>query len=956
VTNDSGGPIADAIVTLRDLNTGLERWAETTSDGRFSFALLYPGSYELKAEQLGYKPKIVRTIRLAPGDKASVAVALQATTPPVTEIDSSSAVGAPVSAPGAAHALPFFEAERMPMEGRDLAAVAPLDTRTGWGSTVDGLPPSYTSLSVDGVTHGVARHPVLPTGTVDGVALPFMAFQNVGVLHTPSDVEWGDFSGSLLGGFARRGTQDFGVSLFADFSGSPVSGSDYFAPNDVSHSSYRGGILIGGPIVRDTARFVIGAEAQRLQMPRAQPWVPTVWDSSVVAVAADTHGVDLGAYIAPRMVQRELISAFARFDWDFSQRHRASVAASFANFKDSEAAVGPGSTITIGAPADGTDIIGTAAVLSRFSPVTGNELRIGFESSRRTYTGSEIPATRIGGTFIGFGTDPAQPGQFKRTGITLTDAFQLMLGNVQLKLGFFAGYTSHDQTFSYGSGGVHWFSDPDAFGAGRGSFVGSANSLTTARYSSVRIGGMLQNTWTIFHGFDLQMGLRWDGEWLPQNDLVLDQGWLDLTGIRSDSIRSFASKWGPRFGFRWGLGPSGEWIVQGEAAQYRGPVSPVVMSEALRESGRNVVARGIGDVGWTDGPGPDVREVGARLTLLNPDLRDAGTAGFSFGIARRLGDAGMVELSSNYRHTSYIARRHDLNRPLGPSGQDQYGRPVYGTLVKEGSLVAAEPGSNRRFEGYELVSAMDMDGVSDFWSVTARLEQPVGRFVRLLSSYSYSRTTDNWLTGRYEGPYGELSPFPDSLGGEDWADGTSDFDVPHRVSVGIELRPLGRDGLTVAGLFHYASGLPFTPGFPRGVDINGDGSESNDPAYIDDGIPGVTELFTEWPCLQTQAGSFAERNSCRDPGISTLNLRAGIGPVRLAGYPIELWVEMLNVTDANLAVRDHAIVVVDQSAPLVRDPATGDVTMPLLINENFGKPVAYGGSGRAMRFGLRVNY
>jgi hypothetical protein len=180
--------------------------------------------------------------------------------------------------------------------------------------------------------------------------------------------------------------------------------------------------------------------------------------------------------------------------------------------------------------------------------------------------------------------------------------------------------------------------------------------------------------------------------------------------------------------------------------------------------------------------------------------------------------------------------------------------------------------------------------------------------------------------------------------------------VPHRASVGIELRPLGRDGFTLAGLYHYSSGLPFTAGFPRGADLNGDGSETNDPAYVDDGIVDVTDLFSGWSCLQTQVGSFVRRNSCRDPSVGILNVRAGIGPVRLAGYPIELWVEVLNVMDVYLAARDHALFVVDQSTPLVSDPATGEVTVPLLVNDNFGKPVAYTGSGRAMRFGLRVNY
>jgi hypothetical protein len=82
----------------------------------------------------------------------------------------------------------------------------------------------------------------------------------------------------------------------------------------------------------------------------------------------------------------------------------------------------------------------------------------------------------------------------------------------------------------------------------------------------------------------------------------------------------------------------------------------------------------------------------------------------------------------------------------------------------------------------------------------------------------------------------------------------------------------------------------------------------------------------------------------------------GLGPIRLAGYPLEVWVEMLNVTDAALVVRDHALYVVDANASLTRDPGTGTVTIPLILNEHFGEPVAYRGSGRSLRFGLRVNY
>lgn len=954
VTDEAGQPIAEAIVTLHDRTTGVERWGETQSNGRFAFGILYPGLYDLKAEQLGYRPALVRDVRVGLGEKAVLAVVLTPTEPPVTEIDSVHLGGSPVSRPGAMFVFPLGLAERLPLVGHDLAALDAVHTRSDGQLNVDGLPAWLVAPSVDGVTHGIARHPVLPTAGVDAVALPLMGFQNAGVLQAPSDVEWGDFAGSLLGGFARRGTQRMGFGLFADFSGSPGAGSDYFSPNDVTHSSWRGGLFLSGPIVPDTARFAIGAEAQRLQVPRAQPWIPTVWDSAVVAFAADSHGVDLGAYVGPRVVERELISAFGRFDWDFSQNHRASVSATFGTFTDGEADVGPAGVIAVGGSAEGTDILGTGTVLSRFSALTANELRIGFESSSRTYAGNGLPSTRVGGA-IGFGTDIAQPGSFKRTGATVSDAFQLLLGNVQLKLGAFFGYTRHEQTYAYGDVGSYWFSDPDAFATGRGAFVGSVTGRSNTSFGSTRVGGMLQNTWTVFPGLDLLVGVRWDGEWLPKDELTRNDRWFELTGLRNDTLRTFVSKISPRFSFRWTLGNRSEWIVQGVAAQYRGGFDPAVMGEAIREFGGTSVSRGIGAVGWEGGTaGAAVEDAGARLTLIGVDYRDAGTAAITFGVARRLGAIGILELSTHYRHTSYLRRRHDLNLVASPAAFDQHGRPVYGVLVKEGAVIAPEPGSNRRFGEFDLVSALDPDGSSDRWGITARIEQPVGRFVRLLSSYTYSITTDNWLTGSFEGPYAELTPFPDSLPSGDWAEGTSDFDMPHRAAVGVEIQPLGRDALTLAALYRYASGRPFTPGFPRGVDINGDGSDGNDPAFVDGDIPGVTEMASRYPCLQV--GQFAERNACRDPGLSTIDLRLGIGPVRMGGYPVELWVEALNVTDAELVVRDHALFLVDAASPLTRDPTAGTVTVPLVVNENFGEPVAYRGSGRSVRFGLRVNY
>jgi hypothetical protein len=160
----------------------------------------------------------------------------------------------------------------------------------------------------------------------------------------------------------------------------------------------------------------------------------------------------------------------------------------------------------------------------------------------------------------------------------------------------------------------------------------------------------------------------------------------------------------------------------------------------------------------------------------------------------------------------------------------------------------------------------------------------------------------------------------------------------------------------VAVRYGLTSGRPFTPGFRPGVDANGDGSASNDPAFVDQGLPGMDALLGGWSCLVRQAGRFAERNSCRDPVVHSLDVRATLGPLEMAGLTAELWIEGLNLTDEAAAVRDHALYLVEPGTPLATNPATGAVTVPLVVNGGFGRPLAHRSSGRFLRLSLRLGY
>jgi hypothetical protein len=117
--------------------------------------------------------------------------------------------------------------------------------------------------------------------------------------------------------------------------------------------------------------------------------------------------------------------------------------------------------------------------------------------------------------------------------------------------------------------------------------------------------------------------------------------------------------------------------------------------------------------------------------------------------------------------------------------------------------------------------------------------------------------------------------------------GTSSYERRHALTttVGLPIRPWMQ--LTLIG--RATSGAPYTP--LVGSDLNGDGVR-NDRAFIFDPATvespeiaaGMRRLLSDASgrtrdCLRAQLGRIAERNSCRGPWHTSLELRANLNPV-----------------------------------------------------------------------------
>jgi hypothetical protein len=617
--------------------------------------------------------------------------------------------------------------------------------------------------------------------------------------------------------------------------------------------------------------------------------------------------------------------------------------------------LGPGETASLGSTLEGTDFSIGASLTSLLGGLA-QELRFGFETSSREYTGTSLPATALAEGGIAFGTDATIPGEFNRSAIRLSQTLHFSAGRHRLKLGAAGLLEFFEHLYAHGRDGEFLFGGTNEFGGRDGVFVQAVGAAPVARFNRQQYAFFLQDTWSTNPTLDVTFGLRYEFERLPDEDLQLNETWQDRTGISNASLDGVVNKFSPRFGFLWDVGGRGEWFVRGGAGIYHDLVDPALLAEFVSHDGGVEVRRGVGVLSsWPAPPASDVAPIrGPRLTLPGPDFQAPRTGRVTLAITRALEPGTTVQVSGVYRHTDFLPRRHDLNLAQSPVTRDQYDRSIWGEPVQRGAVLAVEPGTNRLFEDFDLVSAINPDGFSDYWGGTVTLERQAGERLNLLLSYTFSRTEDNWLMAG--GPDDALNPFPDSLDGVDWAEGRSGFDIPHRVVVATEVRvPEALAGVTLAGFYRFRSGSPFTPGFRPGVDANGDGSARNDPAFVDPAIPGTDALLAEWGCLRDQTGQFAERNSCRAAPVHRLDFRLGVGLFRFGTQTARIVVDALDVLDSDLEIVDRALYLVDRERSLSVDPE-GRTIVPLVANPEFGEPIRRFTSGRRFRLGLQISF
>jgi hypothetical protein len=290
VTDPQGAVVSGAKVTVRNINTGLERATETSADGSYSIPELPIGTYTVTVTQSGFRTSFTTDIAVDVAAEKRVDVALK-----------TGQVAETVEVSG--EALPQIETtnntlggtlssqivENLPVNGRDYTKLLYLSPGvSGSPDQITDSPGSFGIFSMNGargrsnnflldgtdMNDGYRNDPAINEAGVFGTPatiLPLDAVAEVRVLSN-FEPEYGRNAGATVNIVTKSGSNTWHGTGAEYFRNSALDARNYFNPvTDVNgiknpkapfHNNQYGDSF-GGPIVKDKTFFYADYEGQQ---------------------------------------------------------------------------------------------------------------------------------------------------------------------------------------------------------------------------------------------------------------------------------------------------------------------------------------------------------------------------------------------------------------------------------------------------------------------------------------------------------------------------------------------------------------------------------------------------------------------------------------------------------------------------------------------------------------------
>jgi hypothetical protein len=889
VSDETGGVIPGASVTLTHVATGVIRTVLTDEHGRYTAPLLEVGDYEISVEASGFGKVVQKGYTLALGQTlvVNIPVKIAGLEQVVTISDESPLVE--TSKAETSTLVDRRAVANLPLNGRrflDLAFLTPGVTQEGERRQISlaGQRGINSNINVDGADFNQPFFGGQRGGerTSDAYVVSQEAIREFQVVRSGFAPEFGRSTGGVVNVITKSGTNLWHGSGFYYLRHREFAPRTVFGDDTAPTRQQFGGTL-GGPLNRDQTFFFMAYDQQ------AQHEALVVRFNNPAGLPADLLAQQ-GVFESTNDVNTYLVKV--DHQWSASTHVTARY-----NYSRNKALNGTFTGVSTGVlENNGTERdrthTGVLNINTVISATMLNELRgqYSYEDRPRINNGEELdfnsqvgPQVQVSGC-CNFGGVSFLPIQQNDDRLQFADNFSLIRGAHNVKFGFDFNRGHVEQIFRGNWRGVYVFDNVTNFvnvlnrvpGAVADQFrVFFGNGRWTA--SQYDVATFFQDSWKINRRFTMTAGLRYEAALNPQP--VFANSLLPQTA----TIPSDKKEWQPRLGFSWDISGNARTLLRASSGLFYARTPMLLLNQAFNANGDP----GVGSA-FTLNPA-QIRQAQTFhpefVFPFVPDTSSAANASYftDAGIAGLRPDASFFdpEFRNPRSFNATLGLEHLLNNNLALSLDWVHSNTVYLERIRDVNLAppvlipdnSNPPVMRRRFistrpnSNFNILRSQESSARSNYDALSLSLNKRFSSRYQFLGSYTlaYNRDDDsnerNFAGITYENAFNLIDEYR-------W----SRNDIRHRGVLSGSYDIPG--GYLVSGIVTYRTGVPFSAF--TGTDSNGD-SQNNDKPIIA-GIPLL-------------------RNSFRQPNFFNIDLRVSKTFKIKEGHNLELLFDMFNVTN-----------------------------------------------------------
>ena len=662
IVDANGEPVIGAAVVAKHTQTGTTYGAVTNEHGRYAIHGMRTGSYNVEVSCLGYQATTYTDVTL----QLAEAFALNATMNEDSEmLNEVLVIAAPASKfaaekMGSATNISAKQMTTIPTVSRSIDDITRLSPYGGNSMNFAGADGRSSNFTVDGANfnNNFGLNSGLPGG---GSPISIDALEEMQVVISPYDVRQTNFIGGGVNAITKSGTNTFKGSAYVyhrneNMRGNMVAGQEVAGAREKDRVTTYGATL-GGPIIKDKLFFFVNAEYSR------KPTVANTWRAAKAGEEMDAekyisrvteedlkkvsdfvkteYGYDTGSW-TDFPADESNLKVLARIDWNINDNHKLAARYNYTNnvyYKTPSGTSMDGGLAAEYGVADRFSKYGlgyansmygmnnrvhsaSLDLNSRFSENLSNQLLVTFSKldDVRSTPSDNMPFIDIrqddGSSVLPYICLGYELFSWKNavhnTNVTVKDDLTYYAGNHKITAGLSYEYQMADNIYMRNGTGYYRYKSLDDFLNKKApeivavtyGYNGVDEPAVRVRFH--KVGAYAQDEWNATENFKLTYGIRLEGLFFDNQDIMKNQAVYDLAYMVDGKERHVdTGKWPsasvnilPRVGFSWDILGDNSLKLRGGTGLFSGRIPLVFFTNMPTNSNmiqNNVVLNATGD-------------------------------------------------------------------------------------------------------------------------------------------------------------------------------------------------------------------------------------------------------------------------------------------------------------------------------------------------------------------------